>query len=142
MGKGDEESGFRLLTLIPKMFHVKHCAAGAKDRLGSTHPPREAAGDGHPRCPGGLGEKLPQAVGVTGRDAAARGAEPLWGGRQADGYPEGAPMQKSANAGRRAQSVGQYSMTASRAEMLMTLSARTRTELRFFLIPNLRASMM
>jgi hypothetical protein len=34
-----------------------------------------------------VGERLPHAVGVTGRDAAARGAEPLWGGRQADGRP-------------------------------------------------------
>ena len=88
------------------------------------------------------GRKLPQAVGVTGREAAARGAEPLWGGRQADGYPEGALVQKTANARRRAQPASQYSMTASRAETLMTLSARTRTALRFFLMPNLRASMM
>jgi hypothetical protein len=52
----------------------------------------------HPRCPGGVGERLPRPqgghpVGVTGRQAAATGAEPLWGGRQADGHPgaEGFP---------------------------------------------------
>jgi len=31
------------------------------------------------RIQGGLGEKLPQVVGVTGSIAAARGAELLWG---------------------------------------------------------------
>ena len=29
----------------------------------------------------GVWGKLPHAVGVTGREAAARGAKPLWGGR-------------------------------------------------------------
>jgi hypothetical protein len=52
----------------------------------------------HPRCPGrvpakgGRGERLPHAFGVTGRQAAATGAEPppagrAPGGRQAAGHP-------------------------------------------------------
>jgi signal transduction histidine kinase len=53
---------------------------------GAGRPPE----GGHPRCPGGVGEKLPRPpgghpVGVTGREAAARGAEPPWGGPPADG---------------------------------------------------------
>ena len=50
--------------------------------------PAGVQADGHPRCPGGVGENLLHAVGVTGREAAATGAEPLWGGRQADGADE------------------------------------------------------
>jgi hypothetical protein len=42
------------------------------------------AAAGAPGARGGVGESLPHVVGVTGRPAAARGAEPLWGGRQAD----------------------------------------------------------
>jgi len=41
----------------------------------------------YPLCPpphGGAGERLPRVVGVTGSEATARGAAPLWGGRQAD----------------------------------------------------------
>ena len=34
---------------------------------------------------GGVGEKLPHAVGVTGSEATARGAEPPWGALQGDG---------------------------------------------------------
>jgi len=41
------------------------------------------AAAGAPGARGGVGESLPHVVGVTGRPAAARGAEPLWGGRQA-----------------------------------------------------------
>ena len=33
----------------------------------------------NPRHRAGVGENLPHAVGVTGSEATARGAEPLWG---------------------------------------------------------------
>jgi oligogalacturonide lyase len=60
---------------------------GGQRYIWEIHP----QADGHPRCPervparSGRGEDLPHAVGVTGREAAARGAEPQWGGPQADG---------------------------------------------------------
>jgi len=51
--------------------------------------PAGVQADGHPRCPGGVGENLLHAVGVTVRQLTdATGAEPLWGGRQADGADE------------------------------------------------------
>jgi len=46
-----------------------------------------SGGTGTLGAQGVWGRKLPHAVGVTGREAATRGAEPLWGGRQADGHP-------------------------------------------------------
>jgi long-chain acyl-CoA synthetase len=43
----------------------------------------EVRGTGTPGAQGVWGRRLPPAVGVTGRQAAARGAEPLWGGEGA-----------------------------------------------------------
>jgi hypothetical protein len=67
--------------------------AAPTSRLGRAEKraPTSLGATGTLGAQGGVGERLPYAVGVTGREAAARGAEPLWGGLRPTGTPKECP---------------------------------------------------